>query len=61
MARPYKHTLKKRERYFNALVLQNELKAGEIPRNGDEGPRYDCMGGRGRCENGKWEGWLSCD
>lgn len=50
MAQPYKHTLKKRERYFNAPVLQVGLKAGEAPKDGDLGLRYNCMGGRGGVE-----------
>jgi len=38
MARPYMHTLKKGERYFSALVLQDGLRVGEAPKDGDQGP-----------------------
>lgn len=37
MARPYMHTLKKRERYFSALVLHDGLRVGEAPKDGDQG------------------------
>lgn len=60
-AQPCTRTLKKRERCFNALVFQAELKAEEAPEDEDRGPRYNGMGGRGRCGNGMWEGLLSCD
>lgn len=56
MAQPYKHTLKKKERYFNALVVQDGLKAGEAPKDGDWESRYNCTGGRGSCRNGGGKG-----
>lgn len=58
MAQPYKHTLKKRERYFNELVLQVRQKAGEAPKDGDQGLRHNCMAERGRCRNRRREGWF---
>lgn len=61
MAQPCMRTLKKRERCFNALVLHAELKAEEAPEDENQGPRYNRMGGRGKCGNRRWEGSLSCD
>lgn len=37
MARLYMHTLKKTEIYFSALVLQDGLRVGEAPKDGDQG------------------------
>ena len=45
-AQPCTHTLKKRERYFNAPVIGGGLKAGEAQGDGGQGPRCKCSGER---------------
>lgn len=58
MARPYMHTLKKGERYFSALVLQDGLRSWRGSQGWRPGTRYhwwvgeegvDTEGGKGGC------------